>query len=67
VPGVSQGNDYSRATEAGDKVAATSPHVSVGGDQYDFRPRLVGMPVMCPRTALMSVPHVFCIGALLRS
>ena len=38
MAGVSQGSHRPGATEPGDQVAATSPHISVGGDQYDFRP-----------------------------
>ena len=68
MPGISKGHDYSRATEPGNQVAATSPHVSVGRDQDDLRPASrQGMPVTCSSTALMSVPHVFRIGALVRS
>ena len=38
VPGIRQGNDYPGATETRNQVGATLPHVSVGGDQDDFRP-----------------------------
>jgi hypothetical protein len=38
VPGISKGNDYSRAAEPRNQVVATSPYISIGRDQYDFRP-----------------------------